>query len=636
MRNLGAKFLALLLVIILAIPMVGVFAQNGGAEIVLPEVDPLFVEGNIAIAGSSTVFPLTVRMAERFEEDGYFDTITVDSIGSGAGFERFCVETASDISNASRAIKDSEVTACAGNGREVLEFRVGTDALAITVSAENDFVDNLTLEELAMIFDGTAQTWADINAAWPAEDIQLFSPDTDSGTFDFFVEAVLEDKHDDNAETAMLRQEPQLSEDDNVLVNGVVGSPYAISYFGYAYYLENADTLKVLQIDGVTPTAENVENGSYPLSRPLFIYSGVSVFEENPQVADFINYYLTFVNDEISGIGYFPASNDALTTAKVSWLIGMGMETPLMNDMEARGEASLPEVDPLLVAGDIAVAGSSTVFPLTVRMAERFEEDGYFDTITVDSIGSGAGFERFCVETASDISNASRAIKTSEIEACAENGLEVLEFRVGTDALAVTVSAENDFVDSLTLAELTMIFDGTAQTWADINAAWPAEDIQLFSPGADSGTFDFFVEAVLEDKHDDNAETAMLRQEPQLSEDDNVLVNGVVGSPYAISYFGYAYYLENADTLKVLQIDGVTPTAENVENGSYPLSRPLFIYSEVSVFEENPQVADFINYYLTFVNEEVTEIGYFPASADALETARQTWVIGATAAGLME
>ena len=640
MRNLGTKFLALLLIIIMVVPMVSIFAQDGGAEVVLPEVDPLLVSGDIAVAGSSTVFPLTVRMAERFEEDGYFDTITVDSIGSGAGFERFCVETASDISNASRSIKDSEIEACAENGRDVLEFRVGTDALAVTVSAENDFVDSLTLAELAMIFDGTAQTWADINAEWPAEAIQIFSPGTDSGTFDFFVEAVLQPVHGDDAETAILSQEPQLSEDDNVLVNGVVGSPYAIGYFGYAYYLENADTLKVLNIEGVAPTAENVDYGSYPLARPLFIYSATSVLEEKPQVADFINYYLTYVNEEITNVGYFPASVDALTAAKINWLVGMGMEAPMRDDMgDDMGdmtETVLPAVDPLLVAGDIAVAGSSTVFPLTVRIAERFEEDGYFDTITVDSIGSGAGFERFCVETASLISNASRPIKDSEVEACAANGRNVLEFRVGTDALAVVVSAENDFVDALTLAELAMIFDGTAQTWADLNAEWPAEAIQLFSPGTDSGTFDFFVEAVLEPVHGDNAETAILSQEPQLSEDDNVLVNGVVGSPYAIGYFGYAYYLENADTLKVLNIDGVAPTAENVDNGSYPLARPLFIYSAVSVFEENPQVANFINYYLTYVNEEITNIGYFPASADGLEAARQTWIAGATAAGLME
>ena len=340
MRNtirFGAKLLALLLVLAVAMPLGTVFAQDGGdAEtITLPEVDPLLVEGDIAVAGSSTVFPLTVRMAERFEADGYADTITVDSIGSGAGFERFCVETASDISNASRPIRDSEVEACESNGRTPLEFRVGTDALAITVSAENDFVDNLSLEQLADIFDGTAQTWADLNSDWPAEPIQLFSPGTDSGTFDFFVEAVLEDRYESGeaAEGALLATEPQLSEDDNVLVQGVIGSTTAIGYFGYAYYQENSNTLKILSIEGVNPTAESVEDGSYPLSRPLFIYSAPSIFEEKPHVAEFINYYLTHVNEEITDVGYFPASDRALNDARETWLDAMG-EMGMMDDAE--------------------------------------------------------------------------------------------------------------------------------------------------------------------------------------------------------------------------------------------------------------------------------------------------------------
>ncbi len=138
------------------------------AEGELPFVDPMEVTGDIIVAGSSTVFPLSERMAERFRDEGYDGNITIDSIGSGAGFERFCVSGETDIGNASRPIKDSEVESCQAIGREPIEFRVGTDALAVVVSVENDFVDSLTLEELAAIFS-TAETWADVNADWPAE-----------------------------------------------------------------------------------------------------------------------------------------------------------------------------------------------------------------------------------------------------------------------------------------------------------------------------------------------------------------------------------------------------------------------------------------------------------------------------------
>ena len=157
----------------------------------LPEVDPLSVTGDIVTAGSSTVFPLSERMAERFQDEGYSGNITIDSIGSGAGFERFCVQGETDISNASRGIKDSEVESCKSIGRDPIEFRVGTDALAVVVSVENEFIAEATMEELALIFS-TATTWADVNSAWPAEEIQRFIPGTDSGTFDFFVEEVFD------------------------------------------------------------------------------------------------------------------------------------------------------------------------------------------------------------------------------------------------------------------------------------------------------------------------------------------------------------------------------------------------------------------------------------------------------------
>ena len=307
-----------------------------------------------------------------------------------------------------------------------------------------------------------------------------------------------------------------------------------------------------------------------------------------------------------------------------------GVETET-SDMEAEGETvtevmeseghTLPMVDPLDITGNIVTAGSSTVFPLSERMAERFVDEGYGGQITVDSIGSGAGFERFCVAGETDISNASRPIKDSEIESCQAIGRDPIEFRVGTDALAVTVSADNDFATDVTMEELAQIFSG-AETWADIRADWPAEPILRYIPGTDSGTFDYFVEEVF----DEEQEPILSASNLELSEDDNVLVQGILGSPYAVGFFGYAYYSENADALHILAVDGIEASAENVDNGSYPLARPLFIYSTASIMSEKPQVADFINFYLTNVNEEVQDVGYFPASPEAFEQAKQSWL----------
>lgn len=280
----------------------------------LPMVDPMVVTGDIIAAGSSTVFPLSERMAERFRDEGYAGNITIDSIGSGAGFERFCVAGESDISNASRPIKDSEVESCQSIGRDPLEIRVGTDALAIVVSKENTFLTNVTKEELATIFS-TAATWADVNPAWPAEPIQRFTPGTDSGTFDYFVEEVF----DTDATPLLSAANVQLSEDDNVLVQGVEGSPYAIGYFGYAYYEENMGRLNILSVEGVMPSAATVDSNEYPLARPLFMYTTGQIMKDKPQVAAFINFYLTYVDEEITSVGYFPANPAALDAAKMAW-----------------------------------------------------------------------------------------------------------------------------------------------------------------------------------------------------------------------------------------------------------------------------------------------------------------------------
>ena len=295
----------------------------------LPLVDPLEVTGDIVTAGSSTVFPLTEAVAAQFEDDGYGDQITIDSVGTGAGFERFCEAGETDISNASRPIDEEEVALCEAIGRTPIEFRVGTDALAIVVSPNNYFVENLTLEQLALAFS-TASTWADVDPAFPAHPIARFSHGTDSGTFDYFVEAVFEE----DPEPLLAAGSLQLSEDDNVLVQGVEGdsctegdlaTACSIGYFGYAYYSENAAGLTLVNVDGVEASGDNVGNGTYPLARPLFIYSDAAIMAEKPQVASFIAYYLDVVNDVITEVGYFPAPEADLQSAIDAWLTAAGM-----------------------------------------------------------------------------------------------------------------------------------------------------------------------------------------------------------------------------------------------------------------------------------------------------------------------
>ncbi|WAA12089.1 PstS family phosphate ABC transporter substrate-binding protein [Fervidibacillus halotolerans] len=259
------------------------------------------LEGKIAIDGSSTVFPIMEATAEEYKIVQPKVQVSVGVSGTGGGFKAF-IAGETDISNASRPIKDEEAESLKENGIEYTEFQIAYDGLSVVVNKDNDWVDYLTIEELKKMWveDGTVKTWADIREGWPEEEIKFYSPGTDSGTFDYFDEVILDGEQ--------IVQSATLSEDDNVLVTGVTGDVNAIGYFGYAYYIENKDRLKVVPIDGgngpVEPTNETVESGEYsPLSRPLFIYvKNESVKRE--EVYDFVKFLLENAGELAEEVGY--------------------------------------------------------------------------------------------------------------------------------------------------------------------------------------------------------------------------------------------------------------------------------------------------------------------------------------------
>lgn len=280
-------------------------------------------------------------------------------------------------------------------------------------------------------------------------------------------------------------------------------------------------------------------------------------------------------------------------------------------------------------AAEIAIDGSSTVFPISEAVAEEFMAANAGVNVTVGVSGTGGGFSRFCAgETA--ISNASRPIKDEEIAACEAAGIEYIELPVAYDALTIVVNAENDWAESLTIEELKTLWqpeaEGTITTWSQVRDGFPDQPINLYGPGTDSGTFDYFTEAIV-------GEAGASRADYTASEDDNVLVQGVVNDTNALGYFGFAYYEANTDTLKAVAIDGgdgpVAPTRENVENGTYqPLSRPLFIYVNAEA-AQRPEIQQFVQFYLE--NPDlVAEVGYVPLPAEAYTLAQQKFDEGQT------
>ncbi len=554
------------------------------------------LSGTIQIDGSSTVFPITQAVAEEFRADGNNGVqIVVGVSGTGGGMKRFSVgET--DISNASRPIKESEAEQAADNGVEFLELRVALDGLSVTVHPDNDFVDCLTTDELNKIWEpgSKVNNWSQVRSGFPDKEIRLYGPGTDSGTFDYFTDEI-------NGEEGATRPDYTPSEDDNVLVQGISGDTGSLGYFGYAYYAENADRLKVVAIDGGTgciePTETTINNGTYaPLSRPLFIYVNKASLEK-PEVKAFIEYYM---------------ENAAVLAAEVQY-VALPDNVYQENLQAVRtGEAVMSdkmEEKPQNLSGTIQIDGSSTVFPITQAVAEEFRADGNNGVqIVVGVSGTGGGMKRFTVgET--DVSNASRPIKESEAEQAADNGVEFIELRVALDGLSVTVHPDNDFVDCLTTDELSKIWEpgSDVNNWSQVRAGFPDERMRLYGPGTDSGTFDYFTDEI-------NGEEGATRPDYTPSEDDNVLVQGISGDKGSLGYFGYAYYAENTDRLKVVAIDGgdgcVTPTEATINNGTYaPLSRPLFIYVNKASLEK-PEVKAFVTYYMENGAQLASEVQY--------------------------
>ncbi|ASN05222.1 PstS family phosphate ABC transporter substrate-binding protein [Virgibacillus necropolis] len=256
----------------------------------------------------------------------------------------------------------------------------------------------------------------------------------------------------------------------------------------------------------------------------------------------------------------------------------------------------------------VMVDGSSTVFPIMEAVAEEYSIANPEVKATVGVSGTGGGFEKF-IAGETDITNASRPIKEEEKQALEEAGIEYTEFKLALDGLSIVVNDKNDWVDQLTIEELNRMWSESSdvKTWADVREGWPEEEIKFFSPGAASGTFDYFHEVVL------NGE--QIRKNAALSEDDNVLVQGVTGTKHAIGYFGFAYYLENKDELKIVPIvnqegEAVTPSKKTIQSGEYePLSRPMYIYVKNEALKDDT-VYDFTKYTLENAGEMAEAVGY--------------------------
>jgi phosphate transport system substrate-binding protein len=270
------------------------------------------LSGAVVADGSSTVAPLAEAAADQFRSVEAGVNVTVATSGTGGGFKAFCAgET--DISDASRPIKEEEAAECEAAGIEFTEIVIANDGLAVVVNPENDWADDLTVEQLNKIWapesEGTVMSWKDVDASFPDEPLVLFGAGTDSGTFDYFTDAI-------NGEEGAIRADYSPSEDDNITVQGVAGAVGGIGFFGLSYAEENADAVKTVTVDGVLPTVETVQDGSYtPLGRPLFIYVANASYTDKPQVKAFVDYFVENAVAVAEAALFVPLTDDQITMA---------------------------------------------------------------------------------------------------------------------------------------------------------------------------------------------------------------------------------------------------------------------------------------------------------------------------------
>ena len=294
-------------------------------------------------------------------------------------------------------------------------------------------------------------------------------------------------------------------------------------------------------------------------------------------------------------------------------------------------------------SGNIFVTGSSTVEPISIRVAESFEDVAPDVTVDVEGPGTGDGFLKFCNGDA-DIADASRAIKDEEAQTCADNGVEFVELQVGIDGIAVITSPENDAVDCLSFADLYALLGPESEgfgTWADAESLaselgsdtdLPDAPLDITAPGAESGTYDSFVELVLAGPAEERGAEEITRTDYSSAADDNVIVTNVSANPTSLGWVGYAFYEQNQDSLKALAIseepggECVEPTPETIASGEYPISRPLYIYVNTAAAQENEALSAFVQHYLDYgLDEAAAAAGYVPVSESVKEEVRSAW-----------
>jgi len=551
------------------------------SQVRLPTVYPLNIVGNMTLDSNYSVSLLIENIYKRFVKEGYQDSIQVNKIGMAKAVQLYCENDAVDITQTDRPMTRQEMALCVANGRLPSAFPIVTDAIAVVVHPDNDWVDDVSSEELAQLF--RAERWSDVNEEWPDDRIIRFIPELESGITSMFARTVLEQ---DVSVLASLSN-TTLHEDVLKIDMDMSRNSNSIGFLSYAYYLDNRDYLKLLSIDGGLPLYLPVEeyepaeiNEDYPLRFTQRLYADMNLLQVQDNVQAFINFAISHAQAEGLSAGYFPLGADLWDASKAKFLQGT-------------------------IQNNLVAAGSAAVAPWVEMGYQQFKAKGYTTNLVVQREGSAAGITSFCEEDSKvDIAMASRIIRSEEAEICEDNGRQPFGIRIGSDMVAVAINRSNTFVKDVSLNQLGELF--TAERWSDVDPDWPDEPIQRFIPGASSGAISLFSTRVL--KGDTEAlETA---SNTTLDDDEDILIDGIMSNVYSLGFMTYADYAKRSNDLSLMAINSVRPDAAIEEDKPYLLESPLNLYIDPISLQQNPQLTAFIAFQLENSDEYLAELGY--------------------------
>jgi len=556
-------------------------ALEEASTVRLPQFYPLDIEGDMIVDSNYSTSSLIKRVYRRFTVEGYEDTVQVNEIGMEKAIRFYCRDHTIDITQIDRPMTSQELASCVTNGRLPAAFPIISDPIAVVVNANNDFLEDVSMEELAQIF--RAERWSDVNEEWPDELIIRLLPELNSGITRRFAQVVLEQ---DASAIADLRN-TTLYEDPLIIDQNIERNLYSIGFMSYAYYNNSPDFMNVLTIDGEPPLYlpldeyESAEvNENYPLQVTQRLYADMNQLPVKENVQAFVNFAIAQTQAEGMQWGYNP------------------LPTELWDQSKRRFVQATTQ-------NNIVVAGSVAVAPWVDMGYQQFREEGYTTNLVLRRESSAAGISSFCEEDSNvDIAMTNRLIQADEADLCAENGREPFGIRIGSDMVAVVINRSNTFVKNVTLNQLGEIF--TAERWSDVDEEWPDEPIQRFVPGTDSGTFSLFAGRVL------RGDSEALEGAPNTTfdNDEDVLIDGIVGDVFSLGFMAYDDYAKRSNDLSLMAINSVRPDAAIEENKPYLLESPLNLYIDPADLQKNLQLTAFIAFQLRNSDTYLAELGY--------------------------